>query len=161
MNAPCDCRGAARPPLSGIIIFPAGWGCAGRKPGEVGVRRRYAIVASVLLLAAALAAVTADSRRSPSPLFSAVPAGASAIQVGQRGPMVAPVRRRMPETPPFPEAILLAGDVVEPSRAPDDAPDPSRRDAALAAIHLAADQAAKSSVTITAQEQSAQATTAE
>lgn len=159
MNAPCDCRGAARPPLSGIIIFPAGWGCAGRKPGEVGVRRRYAIVASVLLLA--LAAVTADGRRSPSPLVSAVPVGASAIQVSQRGPVVAPVRRRMPETPPFPEAILLAGDVVEPSRAPDDAPDPSRRDAALAAIHLAADQAARSSVTITAQEQGGQATTAE
>lgn len=124
------------------------------------MRRRYTIAASVLLMTAALAAVTADGRRSPSPLAGAAPAGTSAIPGIQRGPMVAPVRRRMPETPPFPEAILLAGDVVEPSRAPDDAPDPSRRDAALAAIHLAADQA-KSSVTVTAQEQGAQATTAE
>lgn len=147
--------------------FPAssfslpGWGCAGRKPGEVGVRRRNAIVASVLLLAAALAALPADGRRSPSPLVSAVPAGASATHRIQRGPVVAPVRRRMPETPPFPEEILLAGDVVEPSRAPDDAPAPSRRDAALAAIHLAADHAARSSMTITAQDQGAAATTAE
>lgn len=56
--------------------------------------------------------------------------------------LVAPVRRVMPKTPPLPEAILAAGDVEEPSRAPDVAPVPVRRDAALARAALAADTAA-------------------
>lgn len=55
--------------------------------------------------------------------------------------VVAPVRRVMPKTPPLPEAILLAGDVEEPSRAPDQAPMPGRRDAALAQAHLAGEAA--------------------
>lgn len=50
--------------------------------------------------------------------------------------MVAPVRRVMPKTPPLPEAILLAGDVEEPSRAPDQAPAPGRRDTALALMYM-------------------------
>lgn len=45
---------------------------------------------------------------------------------------VAPVRRVVPVTPPLPEAILAAGDVEEPSRAPTSAPLPQRRDAARA-----------------------------
>lgn len=51
--------------------------------------------------------------------------------------MVGPVRRVMPKTPPLPEAILLAGDVEEPSRAPDQAPAPGRRDSALALMYMA------------------------
>lgn len=56
--------------------------------------------------------------------------------------IVAPVRRVIPKTPPLPEAILAAGDVEEPSRAPDLAPVPARRDAALAQAAMAAETAA-------------------
>ncbi|MFN3867643.1 MAG: hypothetical protein ACK4MF_01100 [Hyphomicrobiaceae bacterium] len=59
-----------------------------------------------------------------------------------RNARVAPVRRVMPVTPPLPAAILAAGDVEEPSRAPASAPLPERRDAALADAYRQADTGA-------------------
>ncbi len=69
---------------------------------------------------------------APQPTVAQVPGRA----------VFAPVRRVMPKTPPLPEAILLAGDVEEPNRAPDQAPAPGRRDSALALMYLAGDAVA-------------------
>lgn len=52
------------------------------------------------------------------------------------GPSVPPVRRVKPVTPPWPEALVTAGDIVPPEFAPDAAPLPVRRDGELARAFL-------------------------
>lgn len=51
------------------------------------------------------------------------------------GPIVGPVRRAMPVTPPWSAALVAAGDIVPPVLAPDIAPLPVRKNAALARAH--------------------------
>lgn len=53
-------------------------------------------------------------------------------QTMRNGPVVAPVARVRPHMPPWPVALVAAGDIVPPVLAPDMAPLPARRDATLA-----------------------------
>ncbi len=105
---------------------------------------RNIVSAGLLALAIIALALPADQRVAPrDSVFSGESRVSTASEVSQRGgPMVAPVRRRMPVTPPYPEAILAAGDVEEPSRAPSEAPLPEQRNAELARAFLAAEAAA-------------------
>lgn len=86
---------------------------------------------------ALIAAATAADRRFPTYHGS----GSRALherQVIHAGPMVMPVLRRMPETPPWTAALVAAGDIVPPLLAPDAAPLPDRKSAALAEAHRTA-----------------------
>lgn len=68
------------------------------------------------------------------------------------GPIVAPVKRKLPTTPPWPQDLLEAGDIVPPVLAPDDAPLPGRKDALLAAAQRSAAAAKSARTTLAAQQ---------
>lgn len=57
---------------------------------------------------------------------------AAVRQAMWNGPVVAPVDRVRPHTPPWPAALVAAGDIVPRVLAPDMAPLPARRNATLA-----------------------------
>lgn len=110
------------------------------------------------LLALAMVALALPAAERVSEHASASPPGTSRqhATAARGGPMVAPVRRRQPVTPPYPEAILAAGDVEEPSRAPSEAPLPEQKNAELARAFLASEAAALA-VTETAEDHSGDA----
>lgn len=64
-------------------------------------------------------------------------------QAMRNGPAVAPVGRVRPHMPLWPAALVAAGDIVPPVLAPDMAPLPHRRDAAMARAFLQADAKAQ------------------
>lgn len=85
---------------------------------------------ALLVATSIMAGLTAD-RRIASMDATGI-AGGTLRQRIRSGPMVAPVPRAMPVTPPWPEALVAAGDVVSPVVAPAAAPLPARKDLGLA-----------------------------
>ena len=109
-----------------------------------------------LALGAAVAALSAMALAAPSDrrlgLHNAGLSEPHNLRAALRsGPIVAPVKRRQPVMPPWPHALVAAGDIVPPALAPDMAPLPARKDAALAsARRTAAAQPRPSATTLAA-----------
>ena len=96
-------------------------------------RGRLPLICALAVLIPAVTVVVADHRFSGHGLW-----GTSAVDVREAlhaGPIVAPVRRTLPVTPPWSMALIAAGDIVPPQLAPDTAPLPVRKNASLALLH--------------------------
>lgn len=99
------------------------------------------LAAAALTVAAGTLMMCADRRIGTA---GAAPSTPVAVRKAMRnGPAVAPVGRVRPQMPPWPAALVAAGDIVPPVLAPDMAPLPHRRDAALARAFLQEDAKAQ------------------
>lgn len=91
---------------------------------------RAGVVTALLAGTSLMAGLSADRRIAS--VEATELAGGTLGQRIRSGPLVTPVRRQMPVTPPWPEALVAAGDVVPPVLAPVAAPLPERKDLGLA-----------------------------
>lgn len=95
---------------------------------------RAVLAAAAFLAAIGTISMCADGRIA---IAGAETSTAAAVRQAMRsGPVVAPVGRMRPKLPPWPTALVAAGDIVPPVLAPEMAPLPVRRDAAAARAFL-------------------------
>jgi hypothetical protein len=113
------------------------------------VQWRVALVPGALLLTLLLGLIPADRRVASLGILAAPNVVQGALH---SGPTVAPMRRTQPVMPPWPAALVAAGDIVPPMLAPDGAPLPERKNAELAVQHLRAAAKAGERATVVAEQ---------